>query len=122
MKPHSDHHNMDNKRKLIHFLSFALVNIFLINTCVQSLVSEINLRSSKISQHQTAKKADTPVVKEDKENKEREEIVNIGDLSLFLQSYLIADHHFFKLSDYHPVLCLVKSPSPLFLKNRTMRI
>ena len=122
MKHHSDHRNMKSKRKFIHFLSFALVNIFLMNTCVQTLVSELSLHNSKISQHQTAKKADTPVVEEDNENEEKEESVVIGDWAFFLQHVLISDHQFTQ-EKIHPFRkCITTPMEALFLKNRMMRI
>ncbi len=122
MKRHSDHRKMKNRKKLIHFLSFALVNIFLINTCVQTLVSEVNLRNNKISQHQTAKKADTAVVEEDSENEDKEDLIQLGDITFFLQTFLIADHHYSFQQHFKNVQYLSHPTSPLFLKNKIFRI
>ncbi|MEI6021152.1 MAG: hypothetical protein WCR21_08480 [Bacteroidota bacterium] len=113
---------MKNRKKLIHFLSFALVNIFLINTCVQTFVSEVNLRNNKISQHQTAKKADTAVVEEDNENEDKPDVIQLGDITFFLQTFLIADHHYSFQQNYKCLHAFMKTASPLFLKNRIIRI
>jgi hypothetical protein len=117
---------MKKNKKLIHFLSFVLVNIFLMNTCLQTIAGEISSRHNKISAHQTAKKADTPVVEEDNENEneneEKEEYVAIGDMTFFLHGLLIADHRFEIAGTRIAVCDLPQTRSSLFLKHRTIRI